>query len=242
MNLSEASQTGGLQLFSDNVCATPISPTVTGLSGANSVTTSTLSAGSTTTIHAKISDPAGNISNCSYLTTYVQDSAAPTVTGVSSTLANGSYKAGQSVSIQVSFSETVNVIGTPTLTLNTTPVNAVATYLSGSGSNTLNFSYVVASNDTSATLDYVASTSLTLGSSIKDTAGNNAALTLPTPASAGSLGSNKSLVIDTTSPTITYVSTSPSTPSSSQTPQVIVSTSEASQVNGLHHNVICHCE
>ena len=60
------------------------------------------------------------------------DTTAPTVTGVSSTLANGSYKAGQVVPVTVTFSEAVTVTGTPQLTLALSPNRAV-NYSSGSG-------------------------------------------------------------------------------------------------------------
>ena len=43
---------------------------------------------------------------------------APTVSSVNSSTANGSYKAGATVSIQVNFSENVTVTGTPQLALN----------------------------------------------------------------------------------------------------------------------------
>ena len=56
----------------------------------------------------------------------------------------------------------------------------------------------------SADLNYVATTSLTLNSgTIKDGAGNAASLTLPATNAAGSLGTNKNIVIDTTAPTVT---------------------------------------
>jgi ABC-type proline/glycine betaine transport system substrate-binding protein len=46
------------------------------------------------------------------------DATAPTVTGVSSTTAAGSYKAGGTISITIGFSEPVVVTGTPQLALN----------------------------------------------------------------------------------------------------------------------------
>src|SRR5207237_7491474 len=52
---------------------------------------------------------------------WATDVTAPTVSSVSSTTANGSYNAGQVVSVTVTFSEPVVVTGTPTLTLNTAP-------------------------------------------------------------------------------------------------------------------------
>src|SRR5205807_10626986 len=57
--------------------------------------------------------------------------------------------------------------------------------------------------DTSADLDYAATNSLALaGGTIKDTATNNATLTLPTVGGASSLGGQKNITIDTTPPTM----------------------------------------
>ena len=76
-------------------------------------------------------------------------------------------------------------------------------YTSGSGGTTLTFEYTVAEGDTSADLDYAATTSLALnGGAITDAAGNAAILTLPDPGATGSLGASKSLVIDTTPPEV----------------------------------------
>ena len=135
-------------------------------------------------------------------TVKVIDNSAPTVTGVSSTTAAGSYKAGASISIQVAFSEAVFVTGTPSLALDS-GASAEATYVSGSGTNTLTFTYVVSSGDTSADLDYDSVSSLT--GTIKDAAANAADRTLPTPGAAGSLGANEALVIDTSAPTVDHV-------------------------------------
>src|SRR5205814_30331 len=136
------------------------------------------------------------------------DTTAPTVTSVNSSTANGSYKAGDAISIQVNFSENVTVTGTPQLTLGTAP-NEVVNYASGSGTSTLTFTYTVIAGDSSAELDYAATTSLALNAgTIRDAATNNATLTLAAPGAANSLGANKALVIDTTAPTVTSVSSS----------------------------------
>src|SRR5262249_29166700 len=75
-----------------------------------------LTDGHTYTITAKATDNAGNTSTATR--TFVFDSTPPTVTGVTSSTANGAYKNGDSVSIQVGFSESVTVTGTPSLALN----------------------------------------------------------------------------------------------------------------------------
>jgi len=126
---------------------------------------------------------------------------APSVVSVSSPTANGSYNAGGTVSVTVTFSEAVNVAGgTPQLTLETGTTDAVVNYSSGSGTATLTFTYTVAAGHTSADLDYVSTSSLALnGAAIKNLAGTaDAVLTLPAPGAANSLGANKNIVIDTT--------------------------------------------
>jgi len=130
----------------------------------------------------------------------VVDTIAPTVASISSTLANGAYPAGTLVPITVTFSETVNVVGTPLLALNT-GVNA--TYASGSGTNVLTFNYTISSGQNTPDLDYTSATALSLnGGTIKDLATNVATLTLPSPGGANSLGGNKNIVVDTIAPTV----------------------------------------
>ena len=134
------------------------------------------------------------------------DVTPPTVTGVSSSTTNGTYKAGETISVQVTFSEAVTVTGTPQLTLETGTTDQVLNYSTGSGSKVLSFTYTVQAGDTSADLDYVNTTALALNSgTIKDAAGNNATLTLPTPSASGSLGASKSIVVDAVRPTVTVV-------------------------------------
>jgi uncharacterized repeat protein (TIGR01451 family) len=115
------------------------------------------------------------------------------ISNVTSSSSNGTYAAGQSISIQVSFSQNVSVTGTPTLMLNS---GGAASYNSGSGTSILTFAYQVGSSDSSGHLDYASSSALALnGGSITDAASNASVLTLPAPGAAGSLGANKSFVI-----------------------------------------------
>ena len=130
-----------------------------------------------------------------------KDTISATVSNVTSSTSNGSYKAGDSISIQVVFTETVIVTGTPQLTLETGTNVAVVNYASGSGSNTLTFTYTISSGHNSSDLDYKATSSLSLnGGTIKDAGDNSATLTLPSPGATGSLGANKAIIIDTTAP------------------------------------------
>src|SRR5260221_3474307 len=67
-------------------------------------------------------------------------------------------------------------------------------------------SYTVAAGQTSADLDYISSTALALnGGTINDLARNSGTLALASPGAAGSLGFNKNIVIDTTAPTVSNV-------------------------------------
>src|SRR5207245_2549328 len=84
----------------------------------------------------------------------VVDTTSPTVSGVTASTANGSYKAGDVVAVQVNFSEPVTVTGTPQLTLETGTTDETVNYASGSGSSTLTFTYTVAAGHASADLDY----------------------------------------------------------------------------------------
>ena len=135
--------------------------------------------------------------------TVVNDDVPPSIVGVSSTTDAGSYKVGEQIDIAVKFSETVLVTGSPRLTLETGLIDTKATYASGSGSDTLIFSYTVVSGDTSDDLDYASTAAITLsGGTIKDIAGNAATTTLSAPGTSGSLGASEALVIDTTPPSV----------------------------------------
>jgi hypothetical protein len=133
----------------------------------------------------------------------------PTVTNVTSSNANATYAAGSTVSLQVTFSAAVTVSGSPQLTLETGTTDRIATYVSGSGTTTLNFSYTVQTGDLSADLDYVSVNALSFnGGSVTNAVGTSATPTLPAPGAAGSLGANKAIVIgnlDTTAPTVTSI-------------------------------------
>ena len=79
------------------------------------------------------------------------------------------------ISIQVTFSETVNVTGVPTLTLNS---GGTANYTSGTGTNVLTFTYTVAAA-TARPISNATALVLGAGKTIRDDATNNATLTLP---------------------------------------------------------------
>jgi uncharacterized repeat protein (TIGR02059 family) len=142
----------------------------------------------------KITDVAGNalasIGNPLNVSV-TDDSIVPTVQSVSSTADNKTYKVGDVVPITVKFSEPVFVTkaagSSPLLRLETGNVDQNASYASGSGTDTLTFNYTVQSGDSSSPLNYVATSSLTLptGVTIRDTASNDATLTLPATTNNG---------------------------------------------------------
>jgi hypothetical protein len=136
-----------------------------------------------------VTDTAGNANQASSVVSY---KPAAAVTAITSTIADGSYKIGDSLPITLQFPEAVTVTGTPTLTLNTSP-EATATYVSGSGTTNLIFTYVVEGTQTISDLDV---TALTLSSgTIIDSLATQVSTTVPSGAVTGSLATNKNLRI-----------------------------------------------
>ncbi len=130
----------------------------------------------------------------------------PTVTNVTSTASGGKFDIDDQIAITVTFSDLVIVTGSPQLALETGSSDVSVNYTSGSGTNTLTFNYTVASGHDSPDLDYKTTTSLTLnGGTIKNDSNQDAILTLPSPGASGSLGANKTLIIDTALPVISSV-------------------------------------
>ncbi|WP_157314449.1 putative Ig domain-containing protein [Chitinibacter sp. GC72] len=134
----------------------------------------------------------------------------PEVLSVQSTSANGSYKAGATLTLTVTFDQIVTVNtagGTPSLLLETGGIDRKAIYTGGSGSNTLSFSYTVQAGNESMDLDVQSAGALALnGARIRNAALMDAILTLPAPGASGSLGANAALVVDTQAPTASIAS------------------------------------
>ncbi|MDP1977010.1 DUF4347 domain-containing protein, partial [Undibacterium sp.] len=151
-----------------------------------------------------IKDGAGN--NAALNLNGIASTAAVNVDGIAPAVstvtvpANAIYAPGQGLNFTVSFNEVVNVTGTPTIpvTLDTGGTVA-ASYVSGSGTSALVFSYTVVSGnlDTNG-ISLVSSITLNSGS-IKDTVGNNAALIL------NSVSSTNAVMVDGVAPTISTV-------------------------------------
>ena len=117
---------------------------------------------------------------------------APTVTTLTDVTSTGTtaLDAGKSITFTVDTSEAVNAVGSA-LTLSN---GATAAYSSGSGSQTLTFTYTVAAGDASTTDLKVTGYSGT----IADTAGNALA--------AATVTENTGVAIVTTAPTVTVLS------------------------------------
>ncbi|WP_426608556.1 tail fiber protein [Bradyrhizobium sp. McL0616] len=120
---------------------------------------------------------------------------------------------GKIVTITVTFTDPVNITGTPELQLND---NEVATYQSGSGGTALTFSYTVLAGDNNA--DLQVQSLLLNGGTIKDGSGNDAVI-------AG-VATDLNLTIDTTAPVASSVNTAGSNPGNATSETFTVTFSE----------------
>ena len=129
------------------------------------------------------------------------DTTAPTVSSVIADPGSGDFGVGSTVTLTVNFSEAVSVNGgTPTLALSG---GGSASFVNGSGTSALTFSYVVGAGQNTADL---AVNGLNLhGATITDAAGNKAIL------SGVATNPQGVLRIDTKAPTALSVTAGPST-------------------------------
>ena len=135
-----------------------------------------------------IGDTAGNAATLTHTALPAQashkvDATAPTIAtnGISITstaTSNNIYTKGDAIQITVTFSENVDVTGTPQLTLRLGTADKNAAWTSGSGTTALVFEYIVVASDVDADGIEIEANKLTLnGGTIKDAAGNAATLT-----------------------------------------------------------------
>lgn len=150
------------------------------------------------------------------------DGIAPSVTSVAVPAA-GVYTPGESLSLVVSFNETVNVNtagGTPEIAITLdNGTTAFARYASGSGGTALTFSYTVPSSITSISGIQLASTIIANGGSINSSDNNVAALALnqvPSvsqievgPASTIAAGAGRGLTVGVDTPTSATTTVNP---------------------------------
>src|SRR5690606_21113471 len=114
----------------------------------------------------------------------------PEITNVDATSANGGYRLGDVITIAVTFDQIVTVDttgGIPSLLLETGAVDSSATYISGSGSDTLIFQYAVQEGDLAPDLDYHSTGALSLNGATIIGNGLTADLTLPATGGANSI-------------------------------------------------------
>ena len=106
---------------------------------------------------------------------------APCVKSVGSDNVDGTYEAGDVVNVMIEFSENVDVSGVPKLELEFDLGIKDATYVSGSGTTNLTFSYTIGEYDVVSDLDYQNTGSLKLngGGIIASDDGVAVVLTLP---------------------------------------------------------------
>ncbi|OMP79102.1 tandem-95 repeat protein [[Flexibacter] sp. ATCC 35208] len=129
---------------------------------------------STTTI----TDIAGNNAVLTFTpgntTGILVDAIAPSVTNL--TVTPGYYKEGTNIDLTVTWPESVFLTGTPRISLLIGSTTGYATYISGSGTNTLTFRYTVQAGDND-TDGIGIGTAIAMGT-IEDAAGNAADLTI----------------------------------------------------------------
>ncbi len=154
-------------------------------------------AGNTAVVTGAATNPAGTLQ----IDTTASTVSSVTTSGTGISSGSGTVGVGTVVTLTANFSENVVVTttgGTPTLTLND---GGTATYTGGSGTGALTFNYTVAAGQNTSDLTV---TALNLnGGTIKDVAGNTAVVTGAAGNPAGIL------VVDTTAPTVSSVTTSP---------------------------------
>ena len=165
--------------------------------------TSALSATAVNLNTATVKDGAGNAASLS-LSGLTQsgpqiDTTTPAISSIVASPSSGDLNAGQTVTFTLNLNEAVTVAGgTPTLTLND---GGTASYVSGSGSSALVFSYTVGAGQNTSALS---ATAVNLNTAtVKDGAGNAASLSLSGLTQSGPQ-------IDTTTPAISSIVASPS--------------------------------
>ncbi len=206
----------------------------------NTITLNSLSDGTHSNCAITVTDNASNGVTLN-ISSFVIDTTAPTVSSVSSSTDNDSYKINGNITVTVTFNENVivdNSSGNPRIQLETGTNDRYANYVSGNSTSILSFLYTVQSGDNTTDLDYTSTSSLSANNgTIQDNATNNANLTLLAPGSSGSLGANKDIVVDTTAPTVSSVSTTADNQSSvSITDNITVTFSEAMDITYVTTN------
>ncbi|WP_424963699.1 gliding motility-associated C-terminal domain-containing protein [Ekhidna sp.] len=149
-----------------------------------------------------IEDVAGNdadltLNNVADASGVLVDAIQPVVTSVTVPSA-ATYTIGEVLTFDVAFDENVNVTGAPQLMFTIGSTVVAATFLEGSGTSTLRFTYTIQAGDMDT--DGIAINSLTLnGGTIRDSLGNDADLTL------NNVGDASGVLVDGEVPFVTSV-------------------------------------
>ncbi len=207
-----AATVGGLGTtnFTATVVSGSISgQSVTGVSASNPYTVTVNTGSGSGVLRLDLTSNSGLspvVSNEPYTSgpSYTIDRTAPAVSSVG-VPANGSYGASQVLNFTVNFSKNVTVTGTPQigLTIGSSAVNA--SYVSGTGTATLTFGYVVAPGNNDSDGISVAGAINLNGGTIADALGNTATLTL------NGVGSTTGVLVDTQAPSVSSITaTTPS--------------------------------
>jgi hypothetical protein len=197
--------------YSSGSNSTTLTFTYTILSGQTDVNGISINASSISLNGGSITDLAGNPATTTHSavtdnSTYQVDTTSPTVSsvafGTTSGTLNSILNTGDTVQINVVFTETVTVSsGTPyiAITIGASAVNAG--YISGSGTSQLVFQYtILAGQNDSNGISIAANSLASNGATIVDLAGNTAVLT------HNAVTDNASYVVDTSASTPTLTS------------------------------------
>ncbi len=135
------------------------------------------------------------------------DQTAPTVTNITSDKANGTYGIADVIDVDLTFSESVTLVGDNLqIELETGGTDETFVVSAFASSSSASADYTVAEGNVSNDLTVKSLSSL--GGTLRDAAGNDATYGLPTNSN---LKDNKAIEIDGVYPTITSITSSPST-------------------------------
>ena len=168
------------------------SSTTSAVSGNNTVTFSSLSAGAHSNCTIQVTDASTNASNILSVAAFTIDTTVPTVQNISSDKTNDTYGVGEVIDIDVTFSEAVTSTGNVTVTLETGTTDRSCVFtVSNATTGTCN--YTVQDGDLSSDLTVSA-----ISGAISDQAGNAMSNFTPTT----NLAANKALVISAVAPVL----------------------------------------
>lgn len=140
----------------------------------------------------------GNGNSASNPINYIFDGIAPTVTSVN-VPTSGGYNAGDVLNFTVNFDENVAVTGTPSVPVTIGATTVQATYVSGSGTAALIFSYTIQNGENDPDGIALGAAIALNGGTIKDLSANDAVLTL------NGIGNTSGVIVDAVAPVITSV-------------------------------------